>query len=132
MRVIRYAHKKHLGIYQDWARQHGVNVPEAMPKIGCIAFEGRTPIAMGFLRRVEGGYAQFDGLISNPQALPSWRNAGIDLVSTKLLNLAKQLGIKGLVAMSADENTIMRSQRFGFVKLPHTYLAVNLNTGESK
>ncbi len=85
-------------------------------------------VAAAFLRKVEGSYGQLDSLISNPVATSEQRHRGIDLVVTQVINKAKDLGITGLIALTKDVGTLMRSEKHGFVALPVTTIALDLTS----
>ncbi len=87
---------------------------DSIPEIGFMAFEGSIPVAAAFLRRVEGGFAQLDGLVSNPECPSHIRHLGIDGVVSNVLNSAKKLGIKGVIAFTANKSTIVRASSLGF------------------
>lgn len=93
-----------------------------MPELGWVASDLEAPIAMAFLRRVEGNYAILDGLVTDPTAPGPLRSKAIDLVVKKVFDIAKELEIKGLMAHTRDINTLYRSQKFGFVRSPDTLI----------
>jgi len=100
-----------------------------IPKIGFVAYEGKDMVAMGFIRRVEGNYGQLDGLVSNPDMPPKLRSQAIDLVTQKIIEKAKSLKIKTLVAFTKDKNTLVRSFSHGFGQLPDTMIGIDLRQG---
>lgn len=57
-----------------------------------------------------------DGLVTDPEAPAPLRDKAIDLVVAKVFGIAKELGIKGLMAHTRDNNTLYRSLKFGFVR----------------
>ena len=87
---------------------------KTLPKIGYIAFFGETPIAAGFLRRVEGGFGQLDTLVSNPHFGSQIRHIAIDKVVTELLADAKVLNLEGIIAFTADLGVLRRAVAIGF------------------
>lgn len=103
----------------SWLKQRDLPVPpmDETPKIGFIAFINGVETAIGFLRMVEGRYAQLDGLITNPSVPGLHRSKAIDIVVSKLLVTAKDLKLRGIISYSADPNTIERSKRHGFTVL---------------
>ena len=116
-----------IGTLWTWAKARGSYMPQPseMPEIRYVASERGEPIAMGFLRRVEGGYAQLDGLITNPEAPGDMRSYAIDTVVAQLLETARQLEIKAVMATSIDKNTLERSKKFGFIKQDMTVIIVD-------
>lgn len=87
---------------------------KTLPKCGFMALYNGHPIAAGFLRRVEGGYAQLDGLTSNPYFGSKIRHEGIDLVVDTLLKEAKDLGLKGIIAFTKEPSIVSRAKEKGF------------------
>lgn len=90
---------------------------KTLPKIGYIATMNGHPIAAGFLRRVEGGYAQFDTLTSNKYMGSIVRHAGIEKVVDALIQDAKDLQLRGIIAFSSDSGVLSRAAEKGFVNL---------------
>lgn len=87
---------------------------KVLPKIGYIALMNKQPIAAGFLRRLEGNFAQLDTLVSNPYFGSQIRHIGIDKVVKALINDAKDLKLHGIVAFTADTGTLKRAADMGF------------------
>lgn len=99
---------------------------KTLPKIGYIAFMHNQPIAAGFLRRVEGGYAQMDTLVSNPYFGSLIRNDGIIKVVSSLIEEAKVLRLEGIVAFTKDEGVLKRALSIGFIEVNQQLIALNL------
>ena len=95
-----------------------------LPKIGYIATMNGTPIAAGFLRRVEPCYAQLDTLCSNKHFGSIIRHAGISKVVTELLDEAKRLKLEGVIAHTEDEGILARAKSIGFHVIPQTIIAI--------
>lgn len=87
---------------------------KSLPKLGYIALMHKQPIAAGFLRRVEGGYAQIDTLVSNPYFGSLIRHDGINKVVATLINDAKDLNLIGIIAFTEDKSVIIRAKTLGF------------------
>jgi hypothetical protein len=85
-----------------------------LPKIGYIAMLGKSCIAAGFLRRVEPNYAQLDTFLSNPYFGSQIRHLGMSLVVDSLMNEAKELNLKGILAFTKDESILKRAKDQGF------------------
>jgi hypothetical protein len=99
---------------------------KTLPKIGYIALMNGHPIAAGFLRRVEGGYAQLDTLTSNKFFGSQVRHAGIAKVVDALLDEAKVLRLKGVIAFTGDVSILKRAEDLGFHTLEHKLIALKL------
>lgn len=97
-----------------------------LPQIGCIIKENDTPIVAAFLRRVEGGYAQIDTLISNPNVDKSLRDIAIDKCLKLLVNCAKTLKLRGLVSFCEVPASITRAEKHGFKQLNHKLMGISL------
>lgn len=97
-----------------------------LPKIGYIAFLGKEPIAAGFLRRVEPCFAQIDTLVSNGHFGSKVRHEGIKLVVEELINEAKRLKMKGIIAHTADTGILERARSLGFRVIPQTIIGLPL------
>lgn len=99
---------------------------KSLPKIGYIAVMNKQPIAAGFLRRVEGGYAQLDTLVSNPYFGSQIRHVGIKLVVDSLLAEAKDLKLLGIVSFSQDTGILSRAKALGFQVVDQTLICLRL------
>lgn len=98
------------------------------PKIGFIAEIQGAPVAMGFLRMVEGGYAQIDGLTSNANLSAPLRNAGVSTVVDALLDKAKSMKLKGIISFTQDNSVIRRAKLLGFRALQHTVIVLPIES----
>lgn len=128
MNVRAFHLAEHISIIRHWLSQRDLNIELAdeLPEIGFICFERDEPIAAAFLRKVEPNHAQLDGLITNVLSRGELRHEAIDLVVRAIIEKAKELKIKQLLAFSVDEGTLKRSEKHRFVKLPHTVIALSL------
>lgn len=109
----------------EWLLARGITPPslKEMPKIGYVAYKGRIPGAMAFLRRVEGGFGQCDGLVSNPIASAVDRYECLDAVIDQVVLKAKSMELKGLIAFTLDDNTLERALKHRFQKQSHHFLS---------
>lgn len=118
-------HKPHI---VEWLQHHDVRMAaDSIPETGMVVLERGTPIAAGFLRRCEGDVAIFDGLVTDPNADSSQRNQALDALVLALIDKAKELKLKGIIAWTRDKNTLMRGLKHGFVSETSTVLALNLS-----
>lgn len=101
---------------------------DTLPKAGYIALLNNQPIAAGFLRRVEGGFGQIDTLASNTFFGSQVRHAGISAVVDALINDAKTLKMKGIIALSSDKGTLLRAEGLGFHVVNQTVIALPLES----
>jgi len=129
MKVQRFQLDMHFQILTHWLEQRKCYIPprDEVPGIGFIAYAGSTPISVGFLRLVEGGFAQIDGLTTNPEAPAQFRDRANDLIAESLISKAKSMNLKAIIASSTDKHTVLRAEKYGFALMPHTLFALNLN-----
>ena len=99
---------------------------KTLPKIGYIAMIGTQPVAAGFLRRVEGGYAQLDTFVTNPWFGSQVRHEGIELVVDALLGEAKELNLLGIIAITKDSGILSRAKERGFVVVEQSIISKSL------
>lgn len=97
-----------------------------LPKIGYIVFSGNTPIAAGFLRRLEPCYAQIDTLVSNPYFGSIIRHAGITMIVDTLIADAKRLKLDGLICHTASPDVLKRAEALGFHVVEQKIIALPL------
>lgn len=99
---------------------------KTLPKIGFIAILNKQPIACGFLRRVEPCFAQIDTLVSNGYFGAQIRHGGIELVVTALLEEARRLKLKGIIAHTSDPGILKRAESQGFKQVDQIIIARKL------
>lgn len=129
MEVERYDQRRHYETLLGWLEARGAYLPsiDEMPAVGCVAYNDTIPVAIGFLRRVEGGHAQLDGLTTSPLLPPEIRSRGIDFVVERLIEEAKDLGIRSIVAFTLEPNVLSRSAKFGFIQLNQAVIVLKTN-----
>lgn len=109
------------GVDKDHLNDHyGI---ESLPEVGYA--DGDK--AFGFLRMVEGGFAQIDTLVSNAKYGSIDRNNAISDVVYHLLEAAKQLKVKGIVCYTEIPSIISRAKELGFTKLNHQVIAISFD-----
>jgi hypothetical protein len=118
-------HVKHI---YDWfkLRSMDLRLIDELPAIGTIALYKELGVAAAFLRCVEPNYGILDGLITNPEALPQLRNEAIDLCVEDIIKKSKKSKMKNLMATTIDEGVLKRSEKHGFLKLPHVSIILGL------
>ena len=99
---------------------------KTLPKVGFITYIGDMPVAAGLLRRVEPCFAQIDTLVSNAYCGGMIRHDGIRLVVDALIEEAKRLDLKGIVAHTQDKGVLERAAALGFHVVPQTIIALPL------
>jgi N-acetylglutamate synthase-like GNAT family acetyltransferase len=120
----------HMTTILGWLRARNCYLPSylEMPETGFVAMYRGEPVAMAFIRKVEGGFAQLDGLTSNPDFPGDMRSEAIDCLVSHLMKQAKGMGIKSVMAYTKDENTLVRSAKHGFVVVPQTLIVADLTS----
>lgn len=83
-------------------------------------------IAFGFLRLVEGGTAQIDGLVTNANYTGQERHEAIKQVVDAIIKHAKQLKLLGIICFTTNESVIHRAIRLKFTPQNVTLLSRNL------
>lgn len=99
---------------------------KTLPKIGYIALLNNQAIAAGFLRRVEGGYAQIDTLVSNTYYGSLIRHEGINKVLSALIQDAKDLKLNGIIGFTKDDGVLARVKSMGFQVLNYNIVSLSL------
>lgn len=97
-----------------------------LPKIGYIVFNGKTPIAAGFLRRLEPCYAQIDTLVTNAYCGSILRHQALEMVVSTLINDAKRLKLEGIICHTNNKDVIKRAEELGFHFVQQYILALPL------
>lgn len=107
----------------------GPTQEDEIPTIGSLVMEGNEIVAAGFLRRLEGNYAHYDGMITNPEFSSAQRWKALNMLDQAIIKDAKTLGILALLAYPKEKSTLDRSYKLGFKPLPeHTLIILNLQS----
>ena len=109
---------------RSWLETRGLDgdLVDDLPEIGMVI----PGVAAGFLRQCEGGYALMDSFVTNPIEHHKTRNDALNSIVTALLEKAKQLKLKSLLAYSTDYFTLERAKKYGFEEAPHSVMALDL------
>jgi len=127
MKLIRFTHK-HISYVEEMLELRDMDkaILKDLPQIGYICFHHAVPIAIGFIRRVEGPYVMLDSYMTNPMFAPELRNTALDKITESLLYYAKKNNVIKVLAFSLDANTIQRALRHGFVQHSHVFTSLTL------
>jgi hypothetical protein len=100
---------------------------DTLPKIGFIVYSDTEYhyVAAGFLRLVEGGFAQIDTLVTNPNLVGDVRNEGLTLLVDTLIKTAKDMELKGIYSMTTDSSIIDRAMKLGFFVSNHVVIVLD-------
>lgn len=112
-----------------WYRDEESNIASwlgILPRIGLVVYHLNQPVAIGFLRQVEGGLLMMDSFITNPSQPPEIRDKAMNKLGYRMIATAKRLKSTGIIAFSSCDNTLKRAKRNGFVRLPLEPIILNL------
>lgn len=110
---------------QELIQVHGIEgvKVEALPKLGYGVISDNQLIAAGFIRLMEGGeFGMLDGYITNPKFSPKQRNQALDLLTQKMINVAKDNQLKKIFAFTKEGCILTRAKNHGFTHLPHALM----------
>lgn len=132
MEVLKIRLDAHLADILELLHARGAYIPSLreFPEHGYIAYQNDEPVAAAFLRRVEGGFGQIDGLVSSPEFSSEDRHLAIEAVVSAVIEEAKKLEIRQLISFSVDESTLMRSRKHGFKRMPHHLVVANIGNSQ--
>lgn len=120
-------HSEHISRWLRY-RELDPKLVDGVPHLGYIAISDTgIGVAAGFLRMCEGNYAIIDGFITNPTCRPSDRNEALNLVTAKLVSVAKERNIAKLWAFTMDESILERAKKHGFAHMPHSFMVLEGN-----
>lgn len=85
-----------------------------IPEIGYIVANSNYIVAAGFLRKLEGGYAMIDTLVSNGALPGDTRHLGLSLLIDELIKSAVTLNLTGIISLTTDNGVISRAKSLGF------------------
>lgn len=129
MVVIPYNDIRHERYITQWLLARDMEM-KGVPETGFMTFHEGMPVAAGFIRRIEGNYGQIDSVITDPEKSPEVRDEALDVLTTQLIIAAKDMKLKGLTAYITDNNTLLRSNRHGFMEVPHKITMLDLSRGQ--
>lgn len=123
---FRFKHLKHLHELLESNQYEGVSLitMRTLPKLGYIIFLDKTPIAAGFLRRLEPCFAQIDTLCSNKYFGSLIRHTGVEMIVDTLIADAKRLKLEGLICHTKDAGVLKRAESLGFHVIPETIIGL--------
>ena len=127
---FKFKHLKLLHEMLDSNQYEGVSLIQmkTLPKIGYIVLLGKTPVAAGFLRRLEPCYAQIDTLCSNKFLGSIIRHQGVSTIVDALIEDAKRLKLEGIICHTKHKDVLTRAEALGFHIIPETIIALPIRT----
>lgn len=126
--IEEFRHDMHFEFLACWLklRDKDPSIAFNLPQFGYIVYHQSMPIAVAFLRQIEGDMGMFEGLCSNPEAEPQLRSDAIDALIGQLIETARGIGIKAVISWTKDKNTLERSMRHGFKEDLSTMITLDL------
>lgn len=123
---FKHKHLKDLYEILESNQYEGVSLitTKTLPQIGYVVYSDKTPIAAGFLRRLEPCYAQIDTLCSNKFLGSIIRHQGISMVVDTLIKDAKKLKLHGIICHTKSNDVLKRAEALGFHILQETIIAL--------
>lgn len=107
-------------------RGMAASLADDLPSIGLVVQDGKTIVAMGFLRRMEGNYGMLDSYITDPHETSDYRDAALDMITAWLIDYARSIKLNKLLAFSAYDSIYDRALRHGFGAMPHKFAMLDL------
>lgn len=117
MHVKRFS-VRHAGHITGWLNYRGIEVEsKELPEIGYIAFKDEDAVAIGFIRRIEGGTAALiDNVVTNPFLPARTRDMGLAMIAQSVILHAAKIKIKHLLVITKDKHSVERAKRLGFIQ----------------
>lgn len=117
-------HMGHLRMMNDSHRHTSITdiAYNTLPAIGYIAYMNGWPVAAGFLRRLEPCYAHFDTFITNANLPSDMRHESLNAIVDTLIEQAKSLNLKGVIATTSDEGILKRANELGWHIIPQVLI----------
>lgn len=132
MEIQKYHEDIHLHEIKSWltARDLSPAAADDLPSIGYVAYDGGDPFAAAFLRQAEGGVGFLEALVTNPHAPAKSRSFAIDALVRNTIAIAREMGMKKILAYSINKSVLIRSEKHGFKAMPHVLINLSLeNSG---
>lgn len=116
--------------HAEYAKQilalRDMDLDTELPIYGLIAIKHDVPVAMGFLRCIEGNYAMLDSYITNPDSPSEIRDHALDAITRKLIDIARYEQVSKLFAFSIEPHIILRAVKHGFKQTPYIFTVLDL------
>lgn len=116
---------EHFAMIDPWFKHYNLNMNDfLLPKTGAIVED----CAVGFLFLTNSPQAWIENLGRNPHIDKTIADEALDLVAEKLINMAKDNGVKLIIAETLFNSVIYRSIKHGFKmdenKYTHLYRSI--------
>lgn len=90
------------------------------------AFVGQDLVAIGALRMAEGPMCIFDSMATDQSVTGSIRNEALDALTKTILEKAKELGFKAIMAWTVNDSIMKRAAKHGFKTMPQILIVKEL------
>lgn len=127
--IERFKHG-HYDIIKKWykARKQTVPARACLSDVGFIA-DGR---AAGWLYLTNSNIAMIEGIVSDPNTVPSLRRASLNKLIGILVDTAVSLGYTNIIGLSNHPGISRVGARYGFKETKMTLLSLNTEDHELK
>lgn len=112
--MTRYKHS-HFGMIADWYQKRGLPIPSpsSVGDIGWIV-DNR---AAGWLYITAGNIALIEGVITNPETVPSMRKQSLKTLAGLMVDNALSLGCTNIIAITKHPSIMELCEYMGFKEL---------------
>lgn len=110
--IARAYKRKDLEAINDWYQMHGHPTVEShmLPSVGFVV----DGVCAGFLFQTDSSMCLLDAYVANPQASAPSRSLGQDLVTNALMERAKDLGYRAVIAITEHPSIVRRCKEYKF------------------
>ncbi len=114
----------------SWVLERTLDEPilNDLPKLGLMVSYCNAPVAVAFLRVVEGGKGMIDGFIADPSCDHKVRTLCLDQLILDLIKLAMYNDMSGLFGLTTNKRVVERARRLGFRLMPHKLVSMKCST----
>ena len=110
--IVRKYLPKDYGDIEEWYGDWGFIPPRSSSITeNCYMIDG---VAAGFLIKTDTDICFFEGFVTNPKVESNKRSEALNLLTEKLLGIAKDLGFKEIWVLCKHNSIKQRAERFGF------------------
>lgn len=128
MTITLFKKEEHFDYLVSWMEIRRLTIPrrEDTPAIGYIVYDGDLPIAVSFLRKVEGNFGMVDGMCTNPAAPLHAKAEAVDMLIDRIISSAKSLEMSNLLAFTHINSIKNRAFKNKFRELPDQLFVLGL------
>lgn len=128
--IVRWKPKDHYKAIASWfhARELPAPLPADLPEVGFIV-DNRVA---GWIYRTDSTVAFIDGIISNPNTLPSQRRQSLQVLAGVLVDYGISLGYRVIIATSSHPSIQELAPKYGLKPTDQkVYILVDRDDQES-